>query len=95
MRAPTWHEFEGSEDTGRWRVDGESGPSVEMTLKRAVELPATGRAEGAFRLEFLGPFEPMLPQAIYRFRSGDACHDIFIVPVARDDDGTLYEAVFN
>jgi hypothetical protein len=95
MHALTWEEFEGTEGVSAWQVDSEGGPCVEMTLKRAIQLPATGRAGGSFRLEFQGPFEPILPQAIYRFRSGDACHDIFIVPVARDDDGTLYEAVFN
>jgi hypothetical protein len=95
MRALTWEEFEGYEGAAAWQVDSEGGPSVEMTLKRAVQLPSSGRAAGSFRLEFQGPSEPILPQAIYRFRSGDACHDIFIVPVARDDDGTLYEAVFN
>lgn len=95
MRALTWQEFEGSEGAAPWQVESEDGPSVQMTLKKAVQLASSGRTEGSFRLEFQGPFEPILPQAIYRFRSGDACHDIFIVPVARDDEGTLYEAVFN
>ena len=27
--------------------------------------------------------------------SGDECHDIFIVPIGRDDKGARYEAVFN
>ena len=95
MRALTWAEFEGSEGAAPWHVQGEDGQSVEMTLKKAVQLPGTGRPEGSFRLEFQGPLEPILPQAIYQFRNGDACHEIFIVPVARDDEGTQYEAVFN
>ena len=94
MRAVEWDDFAGAEGA-TYQVDGEGQPGVELTLEEAVELPSAGRAAGSFRLEFRGPFEPTLPQAIYRFRSGDQCHEIFIVPVARDDRGTCYEAVFN
>ena len=93
MRALAWDDFAGAEGA-TYEVDCEGLPSVELTLEHAVELPSAGRAAGSFRLEFRGPFEPMLPQAIYPFRSGDECHDIFIVPIARDDKGTRYEAVF-
>jgi hypothetical protein len=37
----------------------------------------------------------MLVQAIYRFRRGDRQFDMFVVPVGRDERGTLYEAIFN
>jgi hypothetical protein len=94
MRALTWDEVAGAEGA-IFHVDREGEPSVELTLEKAVELPSAGRTEGAFRLEFRGPREPLLPQAIYRFTSGDLRHEIFIVPVAQDDGGTLYEAVFN
>jgi hypothetical protein len=94
MRALTWDEVAGAEGA-IFQVDREDEPSVELRLEKAVELPSAGRAEGSFRLEFRGPREPVLPQAIYTFRSGDLSHEIFIVPVAQDDGGTLYEAVFN
>ena len=93
MRGLTWDEFAGTEGA-TWQVEGEGRPAVEMTLEEAVELPSAGRADGSFRLAFRGPFEPILPQAIYRFRSGGECHEIFIVPIGRDDKGTRYEAVF-
>ena len=93
MRALSWDEFAGAEGT-TYQVASENQPGVEMTLEKAVELPSGGRAAGSFRLEFRGPVEPVLPQAIYQFRRGDACHDIFIVPIGRDDGGTRYEAVF-
>ena len=93
MRALAWDDFAGAEGTA-YEVTGEGQPDVEMTLEKAVELPSAGRAAGSFRLEFRGPFEPLLPQAIYQFRSGEDCHDIFVVPIGRDDKGTLYEAVF-
>jgi hypothetical protein len=53
------------------------------------------REGGAFRLEWRGPAEPVLDQAIYRFRRGEQSFDMFIVPVGRDAQGTLYEAIFN
>ena len=94
MRALAWADFAGAEGA-TYRVDGDGQPEVELTLARVVELPSAGRAEGSFRLDFRGPIEPALPQAIYRFRSGEECYEIFIVPVGRDENGTHYEAVFN
>lgn len=67
----------------------------KLTLKSASELTPSVRPDGSFKLEFRGPFEPILEQAIYPFRAGDFAREIFIVPVARDDTGTLYEAIFN
>jgi hypothetical protein len=65
-----------------------------LTLDRAQPLSDSGREGGSFRLEFLGPGEPVLPQATYSFSDGETEHDIFIVPVARDGGGVRYEAVF-
>jgi len=80
---------------GTYHVALEDYATVEMTLETVDELPSAGRAEGSFRLEFRGPIEPVLPQAIYSFTKGDECHEIFIVPVGRGESGTLYEAIFN
>ena len=93
MRALTWDEFAGAEGA-TYEVEGEGCPRVSMTLEKAVEIPSAGREGGSFRLEFRGPFEPILPQAIYRFHSGDECSEIFIVPIGREEAGTRYEAVF-
>lgn len=65
-----------------------------LALDKAQPLSDSGREGGAFRLEFLGPGEPVLPQATYSFSNGEAEHDIFIVPVSRDAGGVRYEAVF-
>ena len=67
----------------------------KLTLESASELTPSVRTEGSFKLEFRGPFEPVLEQAIYPFRAGDFVQEIFIVPVKRDHTGTLYEAIFN
>ncbi|ATY33126.1 DUF6916 family protein [Sphingomonas psychrotolerans] len=66
-----------------------------LTLHKAQALSDSGREGGSFRLEFLGPGEPVLPQGTYRFtRGGEDGHEIFIVPVAREADNIRYEAVF-
>ena len=66
----------------RWRGDGR------------VWSPGSSRSAGSFRLEFRGPCDPILPQAIYHFRREAEFADIFIVPVGQDARGTLYEALF-
>jgi hypothetical protein len=52
-----------------------------------------------FSLLFRGPSHLVLPQRIYRFEpeSGERSEpfEIFIVPVARDGQGTYYEAIFS
>jgi len=65
-----------------------------LGLIGAQELPHSPREGGGFKLEFSGPAEPRLPQAIYAFSIDGALHDIFIVPVGLKDGGIRYEAIF-
>jgi hypothetical protein len=66
-----------------------------LELVAADPLPQSTRPEGGFRLEFVGPAEPRLPQSIYRFALDDAVHEIFIVAIGyRPAGGLRYEAVF-
>ena len=69
--------------------------TIPIVLEKAQGLPRSTRDAGAFRLEWRGPAEPILAQAIYRFRRGEQLFDMFIVPIGRDERGTLYEAIFN
>ena len=69
--------------------------TIPVVLEKAEGLPRTMREAGAFRLEWRGPSEPILAQAIYRLRRGDRMFDMFIVPLGQDARGTLYEAIFN
>ena len=69
--------------------------TIPVVLETAEGLTRSMREAGAFRLEWRGPGEPILPQAIYRFRRGEAEFEMFIVPVGRDQRGALYEANFN
>jgi hypothetical protein len=77
-----------------FEVPGEVA-GVPLRLERVEELPRAAREAGAFRLEFSGPAEPLLPQAIYPFEVSGSVHGIFIVPLAQDGRGTRYEAIFN
>jgi hypothetical protein len=92
MRVLTWEEFADAVGAAYEVAAGEE--RYELTLSQAVELPSAGREGGSFRLEFAGPYEPILPQAIYPFRRGDEVLEIFIVPIARQPSGTRYEAIF-
>jgi len=86
------------EDFGSW-VGGEcqiasQGERLTMTLAVAEPLANSLREGGGFRLEFAGPAEPVLSQGIAEVAGPSGTHDIFIVPVARDTERTLYEAIF-
>jgi hypothetical protein len=74
---------------------GEADGGVILVLEEATGLPASVRAEGSFRLQFRGPPQPVLPQAIYTLQHEDAAFEIFIVPVKADAAGVEYEAIFN
>ena len=70
--------------------------TIPLKLKDARPMPSPSlREHGSFSLHWLGPFEPILPQATYELSRDGKAYAIFIVPIARDDSGTTYEAVFN
>jgi hypothetical protein len=93
MRELSFDEFRDREGDSFELLLGEK--ALPFILVRAEELPATGRQSGAFTLDWAGPYEPVLPQAIYTFRDGDQQFEMFIVPIKQDRDGARYEAVFN
>jgi uncharacterized protein DUF6916 len=70
------------------------GDCLMLALEAAEDLPGSAREAGGFRLEFLGPAEPMLEQGIYPFEIAEERWDLFIVPIGRSAEGTRYEAVF-
>jgi hypothetical protein len=79
---------------GRYDADL-NGIAQPLELIAAEPLAGSDREGGAFRLEFRGPFEPILEQATYSLRGPDGeSDDIFLVPIGREREGTRYEAVF-
>lgn len=93
MRAYRLEEFTDREGEKFELLLGDRSLPVSLAAVRA--LPDTGREGGAFVLDWKGPYEPVLPQAIYTLRHGGEEFEMFIVPVAQGRDGTKYEAVFN
>ena len=86
--------FKKTVNTRFWLVD----PSLErypLDLVECVDGYLTPRQE-QFSLRFRGDPGQVFPQRIYPMEHdsiGD--FELFLVPIARDDSGTYYEAVFN
>ena len=75
-------------------IDGGDIP-VPLTLKTVTPLGTALREGGGFALAFDGPAAPLLPQSIYPLRHvALGTLDLFIVPVGKDKNGILYEAIF-
>jgi hypothetical protein len=68
---------------------------VELVLDSASALGERPGGRDPFSLVLRGPPRPQLAQAIYRLEHAAlGALEIFVVPIARDDDGTTYEAIF-
>src|SRR5258708_6511726 len=97
MQALTYDSFAGHiRETFSLSV-GES--SVDVTLVEAQRRPArvvAGIRAESFVLYFKCQSPVLLPQKTYPFtNAGMGKLSIFIVPIAREKDGVIYEAVFN
>lgn len=77
-------------------VGGEEGARVQLLLVEAERKDAGPHApRPPFSLLFHGPADPLLSQATYRFEHPSlGVMEIFIVPLGRDEHGSVYEAFF-
>jgi hypothetical protein len=77
-------------------LSDEAAGAVELTLAEVRGTGLQGRASREqFSLHFRGPKDPRLPQRIYRLENAElGALEIFLVPIARDERGMTYEAVF-
>jgi hypothetical protein len=73
--------------------------SLPMTLVEVQPLPVNpfpGMIRAPFSLLFRTASQVVLPQKLYGLRNASLGRlEIFLVPVARDREGVLYQAVFN
>jgi len=76
-----------------WDMEA-GGQTLPVELIDASALRESGRPGGSFRLEFRGPPEFVAEQGMHIFRRGGVEHEIFVCPIARDEAGTRYEAIF-
>ena len=73
---------------------GDANAALELIEVRRLPVHATARPP--FALLFRGAGTTIWPQRIYRLsRTGLDTLDIFLVPVARDESGVMYEAIFS
>jgi hypothetical protein len=72
---------------------------MPMTLVEVKPLPAQpfmGMMREPFSLLFQSESQVVLPQRQYRLSNAQmGALDVFLVPVARDTQGIVYQAVFN
>jgi hypothetical protein len=73
--------------------------SLAMTLVEVQPLPVSpfpGMIRAPFSLLFRTASQVVLPQKLYGLKNASLGRlEIFLVPVARDREGVLYQAVFN
>ena len=83
---------------GRFRVEAGRETIVELTLIEVTALPSRGNPmrPQPFSIVFRGPFDRQLPQRSYVFEHEKlGVFELFIVPIAPDEYGPRYEAIFN
>lgn len=86
--------FQKQVNTRFWLTDVSPEPYA-LDLVECSDRHSTARQE-QFSLRFRGDASQVFPQRIYPIKHdsiGD--FELFLVPIARDDSGTYYEAVFN
>lgn len=68
----------------------------EVTIPGDWGEPDTATTREQFSIIFRGPHEPRLPQAMYNLVTSENTRldGLFLVPVAQDRQGMIYEAVF-
>lgn len=78
----------------KFKVQADDSSTVEIELIEVKEYDFLPEQE-AFSLMFRGPLEPILYQTIRHIEHDIGEFDIFLVPIARREDGMHYEAAFN
>jgi hypothetical protein len=85
--APLLHE--------RFRIGHDVPAPFDVELIEVAEVGGGAALRRPFSLVFRGGPSPPLPQRIYRVEHEElGAIEIFLVPIARDERGMTYEAVF-
>ena len=79
----------------KFRASLDDSNAVEVELVEIQEAPSTPRQE-QFALHFRGPDDVFLPQQTYRMEHERlGTFDLMLVPIGKNEQGFIYEAVFN
>ena len=85
--------------TFRVKVDASQPVELYLVEVKGYEKKGDPGSQGGmerFSVFFSGPSDYYLPQKIYSLEHDRmGAFDIFLVPIARDEEGVNYEAVFN
>ena len=80
----------------KFSVKRETGPATELQLIEAGNVGQAAPGHEQFSLVFRGSLDSFLEQAIYSFEHDKiGAFEMFIVPVRRDQEGFLYQAIIN
>lgn len=94
MNIPGFQSFSEQLDTFFHAVSTESDAVFSLRLIEAVDMGNSMHEQ--FTLLFRGPEEPILPQMIYTLKHSDLDEvSLFLVPVGKNQEGVLYEAVIH
>jgi hypothetical protein len=86
--------FEGHQNS-KFQMHYGDSQTAELELVRVTDVGSSERQK-QFSLVFLGPLDAPIAQGIYRVDHDKlGALDLFLVPIARDNSGVSYEAIFN
>lgn len=81
---------------GKFTVNLDAGIQVELELIRITQPSFIPAGTECFSLVFRGPMQPALPQRTYPVQHPElGSFQLFMVPVGIENEGLLYESVFN
>lgn len=96
MEVLTLQHFSGRVNETFLAVLDEGEVPFQLVEARALSTAAASMVRAPFSLLFRNTSSSQLPQQIYRLRHAAVGEvEIFLVPVGREGDGFLYQAVFN
>jgi len=79
----------------KFRLHLSESDLLELELFNVEDLSSSPRQE-RFSILFRGPLDPAIWQGMYKMEHEQlGTLDLFIVPIAKEEDGMVYEAVFN
>ena len=79
----------------KFRVQLAEGQAVELELTE-VKVHLSSPRQEMFSLFFRGALNTLLPQDTYHLEHERlGASDLFLVPVGKDENGFIYEALFN
>jgi len=97
MRMVSLEEFASAANQGFDLALGESStPLTLVEMKPLPVQPYPGMMRAPFSLIFRGASPVVLPQKLYSLNNATLGRlELFLVPVGRDREGVLYQALFN